>query len=63
MSTMADKKPRRTRRSFSDEYKTGAVRLVLDEGKSVGEVSSAGSNRRDAASDVLTVRLMVTNVE
>jgi len=63
MSTMADKKPRRTRRSFSDEYKAGAVRLVLDEGKSVGEVSSGGSNRRDAASDVLTGRLMVTNVE
>jgi len=35
MSTMADKKPRRTRRSFTDDYKAGAVRLVLDEGKSV----------------------------
>ena len=26
---------RRTRRSFTDDYKTGAVRLVLDEGKTV----------------------------
>ena len=31
-----DKKPRRTRRSFTDEFKAGAVRLVLDEGKTVG---------------------------
>jgi transposase len=35
MSTMADRKPKRTRRSFTDEYKTSAVRLVLDEGQSV----------------------------
>jgi transposase len=35
MSTMADTKATRTRRSFTDEYKAGAVRLVLDEGKSV----------------------------
>jgi len=35
MSTMADSKPRRTRRSFTDDYKAGAVRLVLDEGKTV----------------------------
>ena len=35
MSTMADKKPKRTRRSFTDEYKASAVRLVLDEGKTV----------------------------
>jgi transposase len=33
------KKPRRARRSFSDEFKAGAVRLVLDEGKSVGQVA------------------------
>ena len=32
---MADSKARRTRRSFTDDYKTGAVRLVLDEGKTV----------------------------
>jgi transposase len=35
MSGTTTPKPRRTRRSFSDEYKAGAVRLVLDEGKSV----------------------------
>ena len=35
MSGTANQKPRRTRRRFSDEYKAGAVRLVLDEGKSV----------------------------
>ena len=35
MATMADSQARRTRRSFTDAYKTGAVRLVLDEGKTV----------------------------
>ena len=36
MSTMADRKSKRPRRSFTEEFKSGAVRLVLDEGKSVG---------------------------
>ena len=36
MSTMADTKTKRARRSFTEEFKAGAVRLVLDEGKSVG---------------------------
>lgn len=36
MSTMANKRPNRTRRSFTEEFKAGAVRLVLDEGKTVG---------------------------
>ena len=36
MSTMADRKPQRSRRSFTEEFKAGVVRLVLDEGKSVG---------------------------
>jgi transposase len=36
MSTMADTKAKRVRRSFTEEFKAGAVRLVLDEGKSVG---------------------------
>ena len=36
MSTMADKNSKRTRRSFTEEFKAGAVRLVLDEGKTVG---------------------------
>jgi len=37
---MADEtKARRQRRSFSDEFKAGAVRLVLDEGKSINKVA------------------------
>ena len=35
----AEKKPRRQRRSFSDEFKAGAVRLVLVEGKSITKVA------------------------
>jgi len=35
MPTMAEHKGRRTRRSFTEDYKAGAVRLVLDEGKTV----------------------------
>jgi transposase len=35
MSTMAEKRSRRTRRSFTEEFKASAVRLVLDEGKTV----------------------------
>ena len=35
MSTMANTRRKRTRRSFSDEFKAGAVRLVLEEGKTV----------------------------
>ena len=30
---------RRVRRQFSDEFRAGAVRLVLDEGKTVGAVA------------------------
>jgi transposase len=36
MATMADTKQKRSRRSFSAEFKAGAVRLVLEEGKTVG---------------------------
>lgn len=32
-------KPRRQRRSFTDEFKAGAVRLVLDQGKTVSAVA------------------------
>ena len=39
MSTMADTKAKRTRRSFTEDYKTGAIRLVLDEGKTVAAVA------------------------
>jgi transposase len=38
-SMVKDKKPQRVRRSFTDEYKAGAVRLVIDEGKSVGQAA------------------------
>ena len=31
MASMADRKPKRARRSFTDEFKAGAVRLVVDE--------------------------------
>src|SRR3954452_14426733 len=36
---MPDTKPRRTRRSFTDDFKAGAIRLVLDEGQSVAAVA------------------------
>ena len=36
---MADTPKRRPRRQFTDEFKASAVRLVLDEGKSVGAVA------------------------
>ena len=40
MSTMAETtKPRHLRRQFDEEFKAGAVRLVLDEGHTVGRVA------------------------
>jgi transposase len=33
------KKPKRPRRSFTDEFKAGAIRLVLDEGKTITRCS------------------------
>jgi transposase len=36
---MADTSKRRPRRQFDDDFKAQAVRLVLDEGKSVGGVA------------------------
>jgi transposase-like protein len=45
MSTMADSKPRPTRRSFTEDFKTGAVRLVLDEGKTINTVGAADVDR------------------
>jgi transposase len=41
MSTMAadTSKSRRSRRQFSEEFRAQAVRLVLDEGKTVGAVA------------------------
>ena len=39
MSTMAETRSRRPRRRFTDEFKKHAVRLVVDQGKSVGAVA------------------------
>ena len=36
---MAETPHRRARRQFTDEFKAGVVRLVLDEGKTVGAVA------------------------
>jgi len=35
----SSKRVRRARRQFSEEFQAGAVRLVLDEGKTVGAVA------------------------
>jgi len=39
MSRMAESRSRRPRRRFTDDFKQQAVRLVLDEGKSVSAVA------------------------
>ena len=39
MSRMTNNGGRRARRVFSEEFRAGAVRLVLDEGKTVGAVA------------------------
>jgi transposase len=39
MSRMAKTGGRRARRKFSDEFRAGAVRLVLDEGRTAGAVA------------------------
>jgi transposase len=40
VSNMAEgKRQKRPRRSFTDEFKTGAIRLVLDEGKTIPQVA------------------------
>ena len=42
MSRMrSDSRGRRTRRRFSEEFKEGAVRLVLDEGKTVSPIANS----------------------
>ena len=46
MSTMSDTKRNRTRRSFTEEFKAGAVRLVFDEGKTVGTAARASGGAR-----------------
>ena len=41
MRSMKDEEPKgkRPRRAFSEEFKAGAVRLVLDEGKTIAQVA------------------------
>lgn len=39
MSRMTKSKGRRERRKFTEEFKAGAVRLVLDEGRTIGSVA------------------------
>jgi len=39
MSRMESKTGRRARRRFTEEFKAGAVRLVIEEGKTVGAVA------------------------
>jgi transposase len=39
METESTKKPRRVRRKFTEEFKAGAIRLVLEEGRSIGQVA------------------------
>jgi len=39
MSAMAETRSRRARRRFTEEFKQQAVRLVLEEGKSIGAVA------------------------
>jgi transposase len=36
MSTMSETRRKRSRRSCTDEFKAGAIRLVLEDGKTVG---------------------------
>jgi len=38
-SMTTTEKRQRVRRSFTDEFKAGAVRLVMDQGKSVGQAA------------------------
>ena len=39
METRNDKSKKRKRRAFTAEFRAGAVRLVLDEGQSMGQVA------------------------
>ena len=44
MRTMDDEpRKKRAKRSFTDEFKAGAVRLVLDEGKTIAQVAYAAA--------------------
>ena len=72
MSTMGSRKAgRRARRQFTDEFMAGAVRLVLDEGKTVGAVareldltpSSLGHWVRHAQADRTNGKTGLTTME
>jgi transposase len=72
MSSMGSSKAaRRGRRQFPDEFRAGAVRLVLDEGKSIGAVareldltpSSLGNWVRHARADRTQGKTGLTTAE
>jgi transposase len=72
MSRMGSSKAgRRARRQFTDEFRAGAVRLVLDEGKTIGVVareldltpSSLGNWVRHAQADRTKGRTGLTTEE
>src|SRR6266852_4634901 len=72
MSRMGSRKAgRRARRQFTEEFRAGAVRLVLDEGKTVGAVareldltpSSLGHWVRHAQADRTKGKTGLTTVE
>ena len=52
----SDSGGRRARRRFSDEFKDGAVRLVLDEGKTVAHPKDAGEMAGKVRADVTAWR-------
>src|SRR5882724_7729571 len=71
MARMGSRKARRARRQFTDEFMAGAVRLVLDEGKTVGAVareldltpSSLGNWVRHAQADRTQGKTGLTTAE
>jgi transposase len=54
---MPETKRKRTRRSFTDEFKAGAVRLVLDEGK------TAAAAARDLDLTESSLRVLTTQAQ
>jgi len=71
MSRMAESRSRRPRRRFTDDFKQQAVRLVLDEGKSVSAVareldlvaSALGNWVKQAQGDRTNGRTRLTTAE
>ena len=56
-------KDRRPRRSFTEEFKEGAVRLVLDEGRSLTEVASDLDLTRARISQSFDLMLLAPQVQ